>query len=140
MPDTTTSAPRVVMGALGIGVSDLAKSLDFYTRACGMKEVRQYHLAYMEEVMVGFDVDGRARGPRLVLMHWTDGSPRNYHHSAVHLALQVPDAAAFAIQVRAAGYEVSKEPQPNDISGEIVGHVLDPDGYQVDFMQVTQAN
>lgn len=130
--------PTVVFGAVGIGVSDLARSVDFYLRACGMVEVRQYHLAYMEEVMVGYDVGGRARGPRLVLMHWTDGSPREYRDNPVHINLQVPDASAFAARVRAAGFAVAREPERNDVTGHLVGVVRDPDGYQVEFTEVTR--
>ena len=65
------------LGAVGIGVSDLARSVDFYTRVLGMTQVQTFKLDYMDEVVVAFP--GRSA---VVLMHYTDGSVRNYQRKS----------------------------------------------------------
>jgi lactoylglutathione lyase len=122
---------------VGLGVSDLRRSVDFYTRVCGMVELQTYHLSYMDEVIIGFVEDGVTQGARLVLMHWTDGSPRNYQDNPVKIVFQVPDARAFADRVRAAGYEIPREPGKSSVSNNVVGFARDPDGYQIEILQVT---
>jgi catechol 2,3-dioxygenase-like lactoylglutathione lyase family enzyme len=49
-----THATTAYIGAVGIGVSDLARSADFYTRVLGMKVITTFKLDYMDEVGVGF--------------------------------------------------------------------------------------
>lgn len=50
--DTITSAATAtrpsLLGAVGIGVSDLARSTDFYTRVLGMSVITTFSLDYME--------------------------------------------------------------------------------------------
>ena len=59
-----------VLGAMGIGVSDLDRSVDFYRRVLGMEQIGKLRLPEMDEVLLGYN---RSRGPALVLMHYTDG-------------------------------------------------------------------
>ena len=59
--------------AVGIGVADLDRSEAFYRDVLGMKRTGVFHLDYMEEVMLAHE--GRSA---VVLMHYTDGSARNY--------------------------------------------------------------
>jgi hypothetical protein len=43
-----------LLSAVGLGVSDLAKSTDFYVNVMGMQKVRSYHLDYMDEELLGY--------------------------------------------------------------------------------------
>lgn len=43
------------IGALGIGVGDLERSADFYTRVIGMKKLQTLNLPHMNEEELGFD-------------------------------------------------------------------------------------
>ena len=67
MPDAPTSR----FGATGIAVTDLDRSVDFYTRVMGMTSLLTLHLGHMDEVIVGFEA---GRGASLALMRYTDGS------------------------------------------------------------------
>ncbi|MDP2258719.1 MAG: VOC family protein [Caulobacter sp.] len=127
-----TSASTAYIGAVGIGVSDLARSADFYTRVLGMKVITTFKLDYMDEIVVGFE----GRGSALVLMHWTDGSARNYRDNPVKIVLYVPDPAAAADAIRADGLEIVREPTPvPGLGGAVVGFAKDPDGYLVELLQ-----
>src|SRR5450631_4407437 len=111
------------IGATGIGVSDLKRSAGFYVRALGMQEMRTVKIDYMDEIILSHE--GRNA---VVLMHYTDGSARNYRDNPVKLVFYVTDPAAIAEKVRAAGCEVTHAPavSPN-LGGAQVCMAKDPD-------------
>jgi lactoylglutathione lyase len=123
------------VGALGIGVSDLKRSVDFYIRVVGMKQLINLTLPDMDEVILGYS---GARGAALVLMHWTDGSARNYQDNPVKVVLYVADPTALAASIREAGFEVTREPEPvPELGGIVVGFARDPDGYVLEILQAS---
>lgn len=120
------------VGAVGIGVSDLARSGDFYERVLGMKVLQTFKLPHMDEIVLGYE----GRGSAIVLMHWTDGSPRNYTDLPIKIVLYVPDPVAAADAIRAEGLEIVREPTPiPSLGGAVVGFAKDPDGYLVELLQ-----
>jgi lactoylglutathione lyase len=135
---TTATAPKTrsrnVIGAFGIGVSDLERSVDFYARVLGMVEQRRIKVSYMDEVLIGFE--GR---PPLVLMHYTDGSTRNYTDNPIKLVIYVDDPVEIFERVRAEGLAVVREPAPSpEMDGAIIALIKDPDGYILEFIQRPQ--
>ena len=121
--------------AVGIGVSDLGRSTDFYTRVLGMKPVRTFKLDYMDEVMLAHE--GRNA---VVLMHYTDGSARNYRDNPVKLVFYVTDPAAIAARVRDFGLEITREPAPIEtMGGAVIALAKDPDGYVIELIEAPAA-
>ena len=119
------------IGATGIGVSDLERSADFYSKALGMKRMQTFKLDYMDEIVLGHE--GRNA---IVLMHYTDGSARNYKDNPVKLVFYVTDPKAVAERIRAEGCEIIREPIPiATLGGAVVGLAKDPDGYVVELLQ-----
>lgn len=120
-----------LLSAVGIGVSDLAKSTDFYINVMGMEKVRTYELDYMNEVLLRYpDNDSY-----VVLMHWIDGSKRNYKDNPVKIVTRVKDPAALQEKIRAAGMEITREYAPSDqVGGSSVGLAKDPDGYVLEIL------
>ena len=119
------------IGATGIGVSDLKRSTDFYSRVLGMKVMQTFKLDHMDEVVLGHE--GRNA---VVLMHYTDGSRRNYRDNPVKLVFYVTDPKAVAARIRADGLEVTREPAPVEAFGNaLVGLAKDPDGYVIELLQ-----
>lgn len=119
--------------AVGIGVSDLARSADFYSRVLGMKETQRFHLDHMDEIVLAHE--GRNA---VVLMHWTDGSLPNYAGNPVKLVFSVTDPAALAERIRAEGLEITQEPQAfPGLGGAIVCLAKDPDGYVIELLKLT---
>ncbi|MCF8506588.1 MAG: VOC family protein [Caulobacter sp.] len=124
--------PGAYVGAVGIGVSDLTRSGDFYERVLGMKVLQTFKLPHMDEIVLGYE----GRGSAIVLMHWTDGSPRNYADLPIKIVLYVPDPQAAADAIRAEGLEIVREPTPiPSLGGAVVGFAKDPDGYLVELLQ-----
>ncbi len=119
------------IGATGIGVSDLKRSAGFYVRALGMQEMRTVKIDHMDEIILGHE--GRNA---VVLMHYTDGSRRNYRDNPVKLVFYVSDPKAVAARIRAEGCEVAREPEPlASFGNNVVGLAKDPDGYVIELLQ-----
>jgi catechol 2,3-dioxygenase-like lactoylglutathione lyase family enzyme len=119
------------LAAVGIGVADLAKSEDFYTRVLGMQVQQRIDLPHLKEVVVGYE--GRTS---VVLMHWLDGSNPNYANNPVKLVFFVPAAKTLIDRIRAEGLPITREPEPMpDFNNMVIGLAEDPDGYVVEFMQ-----
>src|ERR1700760_4250779 len=115
------------LGAVGIGVSDIARSTEFYTRAPGMTVSQTLKLDHMDEVILV-----HPSRTAVVLMHWTDGSARDYGNLPVKLVFYVTDPAAIADRIKAEGLEVTRYPAPLPSFGNaMVGLAKDPDGYVV---------
>ena len=122
------------LGATGIGVSDLRASAEFYKTALGMTEQRTVKIDYMDEIILVHE----ARSA-LVLMHWTDGSERNYKDVPVKLVFYVTDPVATAEKIKAAGGVMTREPAPiESMGGAIVGLGKDLDGYVVELLQAPE--
>ena len=119
------------LGAVGIGVSDLPRSVDFYSRVLGLTQTQTFKLDYMDEVVLAYE--GRTA---VVLMHYTDGSARNYKDNPVKLVFYVTDPKAVSDRIKADGLEIVREPTPIEtLGGAIVGLAKDPDGYTIELLQ-----
>jgi lactoylglutathione lyase len=117
--------------AVGIGVADLERSGAFYRDVLGMREMRRFKVEYMDEVMLAHE--GRNA---VVLMHYTDGSVRNYKDNPVKLVFYVTDPVALIAKAKAAGCEVTREPAPIEgLDGAVVALTKDPDGYVIELIQ-----
>ena len=125
-----------LLSAVGLGVSDLARSTDFYVSVMGMEKVRSYHLDYMDEELLRYP-DNESY---LVLMHWTDGSARNYQDLPVKVVTRSKDPAALQEKIRAAGYAITRQYAPSEaVGGAAVGLAKDPDGYVLELLPLRTA-
>jgi lactoylglutathione lyase len=90
----------------------------------------------MDEIVLLYP-DG---GSSLVLMHWTDGSTRDYSNNPVKIVVRLEDPKAAARRIREAGYSIIREPEPApEVGGFIVGFAKDPDGYLVELLDARQS-
>jgi lactoylglutathione lyase len=118
-----------------IRVGDLERSVNFYTKLLGMKELRRrdvpdgkYTLAF-----VGYgDEDSSA----VIELTYNYGVTSYEQGSAFgHLAVGVPDVAAACEKVRGAGGKVTREAGPVKFGTTIIAFVEDPDGYKIELIQ-----
>jgi lactoylglutathione lyase len=124
--------PRPRLGAAGIGVRDLERSVDFYTRILGMKVLMKLPLPDMDEVIVGFEGASTA----VVLMQHHDPSGHDYTNTGGKLAFYLPDPVAVAEAIRAEGLEIVREPTPvRELGGVVIGFAKDPDGHLLELIQ-----
>jgi lactoylglutathione lyase len=118
-------------------VSDLSRSIDFYTRILGMNLLRtterpeqKYSLAF-----VGFG-KGNADGQAEIELTYNHGHHQYELGTAYgHIALGVPDAYATCAAIKAAGGQVTREAGPVLGGDTIIAFVTDPDGYKIELIQ-----
>ncbi|MEZ5936750.1 MAG: VOC family protein [Hyphomonadaceae bacterium] len=134
----TSAAPvrkDPLLSAVGIGVSDLQRSRDFYVDVMGMQEIAAYNLDYMNEIVVGYP----QAESYIVLMHWIDGTHGDYQDLPIKIVTRTRDPAALAAKIKAAGFEVTREPRPSAaVGGALVGFAKDPDGYVLELLPLKQ--
>jgi len=116
-------------------VGDLQRSIDFYTRLLGMRELRRrdvpdgkYTLAF-----VGYGDEDSSSVIELTYNYGVD----HYEQGTAfgHLAIGVPDVAATCTGLRAAGAKITREPGPVKFGSTIIAFVEDPDGYKIELVQ-----
>lgn len=117
-----------------IRVSDLARSLDFYTRVLGMRLVHRedFPAGRFTLAFVGY---GDAGAPTIELTHnWGDHA---YSHGTGfgHIALAVGDVHAATAAVAERGAEVIRPAGPMQSGSEVIAFIRDPDGYRIELVE-----
>jgi lactoylglutathione lyase len=120
-----------------IRVGDLERSIAFYTKLLGMKELRRrdvpegkYTLAFL-----GYGA-GNAEGQGEIELTYNYGVEKyDLGNGFGHLAVGVPDVAAACEAVRAGGGKVTREAGPVKFGTTIIAFVEDPDGYKIELIQ-----
>jgi len=76
------------------------------------------------------------KGSSVVVMHYTDGRPRNYLNNPVKTVHFVADSTALTGKVQQAGLPILSQPTPYTVQGvkAIIGLARDPDGYTVEMV------
>ena len=118
-------------------VGDLPRSVDFYTKLLGMKELRRrdvpdgrYTLAFL-----GYG-EGNAEGQGEIELTYNYGVEKYEQGTAFgHLAVGVPDVAATCEAVKRGGGKVTREAGPVKFGTTIIAFVEDPDGYKIELIQ-----
>jgi lactoylglutathione lyase len=124
---------RVLHTMLRVG--NLQRSIDFYSRALGMRLLRttdrpeqKYTLAF-----VGY---GDESDHAVLELTYNYGVERYELGTGFgHVAVGVADVAAACQHVRAAGGTVTREPGPVKGGTTVIAFVQDPDGYKVELIQ-----
>lgn len=116
-------------------VGNLQQSIDFYTRALGMRLLRttdrpdqKYTLAF-----VGYGDESEHAVLEFTYNYGVD----RYDLGAGfgHVAVGVPDVAAACRRVRDAGGMVTREAGPVKGGSTVIAFVQDPDGYKIELIQ-----
>jgi lactoylglutathione lyase len=116
-------------------VGNLQRSVDFYSKAFGMNEIRRrdvpdgkYTLAF-----VGY---GQEESNTLIELTYNYGVEKYDMGGAFgHLAVGVPDVAAACEQAKAAGGTITRPAGPVKFGTTIIAFVKDPDGYSIELVQ-----
>ena len=96
-----------------------------------MKQTAVFNLDYMDEIVLAHE--GRSA---VVLMHYTDGSARNYRDNPIKLVFYVADPVGLIEAIRADGLEITREATPiESMNGAVIGLAKDPDGYVIELIQ-----
>ena len=117
-------------------VSNLQRSIDFYTQVLGMTLLRtsenpeyKYSLAFL-----GFEGGNPGQAEIELTYNW---GVEQYDMGTAygHIALGVPDAYAACEKIKAAGGNVTREAGPVKGGSTVIAFITDPDGYKIELIQ-----
>jgi lactoylglutathione lyase len=115
-------------------VTDLDKSIAFYTEILGMKLLRRkdYPEGKFTLVFVGFGDDATEAVIELTYNWDTDA----YEHGNAfgHIAIEVDDVYAACERIAAAGGDVVRPAGPMKHGSTVLAFVKDPDGYMIELL------
>ena len=116
-------------------VTDLQRSVDFYTKLLGMKELRRRDVpdGKYTLVFVGY---GDEETNSVIELTYNYGVTSYEQGTAFgHLAIGVPDVKATCDTLRAAGVKITREPGPVKFGTTMIAFIEDPDGYKIELIQ-----
>jgi len=115
-------------------VSDMQRSIKFYTEIIGMRVLRtleqpieSYSLAFL-----GFDDESEACALELTYNYGV--YEYNMGDAYGHIAISVEDCYIACAEIKLKGGEVVFEAEKLKGSNEVIAFVKDPDGYQVELI------
>jgi lactoylglutathione lyase len=122
-----------------IRVSDLEKSLEFYTDVLGMKLLRQqdYPAGEFTLAFVGYGDESETAVLELTY-NWGDHQ-YDLGDGYGHLAIEVDDVYQAAEKIREKGGKILREPGPMNAGTTIIAFVADPDGYAIELIGAKKA-
>ena len=117
-------------------VRDLDKSLDFYTRLLGMKELRRKDFPTGNFTLAFVGYGDEENSTVIELTHnWDQQEPYELGSGFGHLAIAVPDIYASCEQLEAEGVNIPRPPGPMIHGGSVIAFIEDPDGYKIELIE-----
>lgn len=115
-----------------IRVTDLERSLAFYTDVMGMRLQRRmdFEAGRFTLAFLGYGED--ERGATLELTYNWDVDHYELGNGYGHLAIEVDDVAKAVEEIRKRGGTIAREPAM--MGPTILAFVADPDGYQIELL------
>lgn len=116
-------------------VSDLERSLAFYTAVMGMRLLRRqdYPEGRFTLAFVGYGEE--ADTAVIELTHNWDTDHYELGNAFGHIAIAVEDIQHTCAQVRARGGTITREPGPMKYGHTLIAFIRDPDGYALELIE-----
>lgn len=121
-------------------VSDLHRSLAFYTGPLGMRLLRQRDFPEGRFTLAFIGYTSEADGSVIELTHNWGNSAYEHGTAYGHLAIEVPDVFAATTDLQDVGVAVVRAAGPlQGDPSEIIAFIEDPDGYRIELIQARRA-
>ncbi len=118
-----------------IRVTDLDKSIDFYTNVFGMSLLRKKDFPDGKFTLAFVGYEDEKDGAVIELTHNWDTDHYDLGNGFGHIAIEVDDAAHACELTRQRGGSVLREAGPMKHGSTVIAFVADPDGYKIEFIQ-----
>lgn len=115
-------------------VTDLERSIQFYTNVLGMSLLRRKDYPDGRFTLAFLGYGPETEMACLELTHNWDTDHYELGEGYGHIALAVEDVYAACDRIRAAGGRISREPGPMKHGSTILAFVRDPDGYAIELL------
>ncbi len=117
-------------------VSDLDRSLDFYTSQLGMQvlERRDHKKNQFSQAYIGFG-DGFGQMTLELVSNWDHEGSYTHGELFGHVAIEVRGITALCDRLSAAGVKMPRPPRAQRHGENIVAFIEDPDGHPIELVQ-----
>lgn len=117
-------------------VTDMEKSVDFYTRLLGMQvlEIREHKKNQFTQTYLGYGAGWAGMALELVF-NWSDDEPYERGTAFGHIAIAVTEITALCDRLAAEGVPLPRPPRSQRHGENIVAFVEDPDGNRIELVQ-----
>lgn len=117
-------------------VRDLDKSMDFYTRLLGMKELRRKDFPTGKFTLAFVGYGDETNNTVVELTHnWDQAEDYDLGDGFGHLALGVRDIYATCDVLAKEGVSIPRPPGPMKHGGSVIAFIEDPDGYKIELVE-----
>lgn len=117
-------------------VTDLEKSVHFYTDVLGMKELRRRDSEAGRFTLVFIGYGTEKDSAVIELTHNWDTDSYTVGDGYGHIAIGVEDVYQACDKIKAAGGNVTREAGPNKNGASILAFIEDPDGYKIELLEL----
>ncbi|GAA5213214.1 lactoylglutathione lyase [Corallincola platygyrae] len=121
-----------------IRVTDLDKSIEFYTKVLGMRVLDRMENPDYRYTLVFVGYEHQADGATIELTYNWDTHEYEMGTAFGHLALGVDDIYAACDKIQALGGNITREPGPLKGGTTHIAFVKDPDGYPIELVQLSK--
>ena len=116
-------------------VTDLDKSISFYTEVMGMSLLRQKDYPEGKFTLAFLGYGPESEHTALELTHNWDTDSYDLGTGYGHIAIEVEDVYKACEELKARGGNVTRDAGPMKHSTTILAFVEDPDGYQIELLE-----
>jgi lactoylglutathione lyase len=136
MNDTTIENPPFRVLHAMLRVSDMDRSVDFYTRLLGMRvlEQRQHKKNQFTQTYLGYCEADRGAVIELVF-NWTGDEPIILGSAFGHIAIGVYGITALCAKLTEEGVKMPRPPSTQRHGENIIAFIEDPDGYRIELVE-----
>ncbi|ABV87680.1 lactoylglutathione lyase [Shewanella pealeana] len=121
-------------------VGNLERSIEFYTKVLGMKLLRQSENSEYKYTLAFVGYDEESTGSAVIELTYNWGTESYDHGNAFgHIAIGEEDIYARCEAIAAAGGKVIRPAGPVAGGTTEIAFVEDPDGYKIEFIQMSSA-
>lgn len=117
-------------------VKDLEKSIAFYTNVLGMKELERTENQQYRYTLVFVGFTSQADSTTIELTYNWDIHEYDMGNAFGHIALGVEDIYAACDKIRKLGGNITREAGPVKGGSTHIAFITDPDGYQIELIQL----
>lgn len=115
-------------------VTDLEKSISFYTELLNMRLLRRKDFPEGKFTLAFLGYGDESDHTVLELTHNWDTSSYEMGNAYGHIAIEVDDVYAACDQIKSRGGQIIREPGPMKHGSTILAFVEDPDGYKIELL------
>lgn len=118
-----------------IRVTDLDKSIDFYTNIFGMNLLRKKDFPDGKFTLAFVGYGSEEDNAVIELTHNWDTDSYDMGNAFGHIAISVDDAYKACEEITAKGGDVVRPAGPMKHGGTVIAFVKDPDGYMIELIE-----